>query len=239
MTNESSPSPATDSPTIEDDQTADVLDLSIDLRDRRGSGPRLGVTRETARAESISSSVIDDDEQLVGDIDLPPVEAFAGNWLTVAQAAQLLQQSEATVRRKLKSGELEGRMAFDQSIGTNRWMVDAGELTNEHSQSATLVPMAAIDRLEKAWGDTRDAIARAETAERVAVFERERRIEAEQERDRLRSLLAAENELAQRVAELEKSRRIQVEKERDRLRTLLEVEPQNSWWVRMRERFRL
>ncbi|HXV70597.1 MAG TPA: hypothetical protein VEB69_04280 [Acidimicrobiia bacterium] len=179
------------------------------------------------------------DEQDSAGEDSRAIEEFEESWVTVAQASQLLGLSDTTVRRKLKTGELNGEMAFDSSIGSRRWLVDLTGVEIVQPETTTLVPMAAIDRLEKAWADTRDAVARAETAERIANFERERRIEAEGERDRLRSLLTAENDLAQRIAELEKNRRIQAEKERDRLRALLEVEPKNTWWMRMMERFRL
>ena len=89
--------------------------------------------------------------------------------------------------------------------------------------------LEAIDRLEQAWARTRDEVARAERAERILEFEKERRIEAERERDRLRSLLAAEHELAERVSQLERQRRLEVEQERDRLRAMLDAEPTRMW----------
>ena len=46
---------------------------------------------------------------------------------------------------------------------------------------------------------------RVERAERVAEIENKRRLEAEQERNRLKNLLAAEGELAERVARPEKT----------------------------------
>ena len=152
----------------------------------------------------------------------PRVDSLGDDWVTLAKASELLGVSERTVRRKLKNGEIPGELAFDPEIGTERWMVDTSELLTERGESAVLVPIEAIDRLEMAWTQVREAVARAEIAERVAEFERERRKEAEQDRDRLRSLLEAESELAQRVSNLEKKRRIEAERERDRLRAILE-----------------
>lgn len=152
----------------------------------------------------------------------PRVDSLGDDWVTLAKAADLLGVSERTVRRKLKNGEIPGQLAFDPDIGTERWMVDTSELLAERTESAVLVPMEAIDRLEVAWTQVREAVARAEIAERIADFEKERRKEAEQDRDRLRSLLEAESALAQRVSDLEKKRRIEAERERDRLRAILE-----------------
>lgn len=155
----------------------------------------------------------------------PRVDNLSDDWVTLAKAAELLGVSERTVRRKLKNGEIPGELVHDPEIGTERWMVDTSEILTKRSESAVLVPIEAIDRLELAWTQTREAVARAEIAERVAEFERERRIEAEQDRDRLRSLLEAESALAERVSDLEKRRRIEAERERDRLRAILESEP--------------
>lgn len=158
----------------------------------------------------------------------PRVDSLDDDWVTLAKAAELLGVSERTVRRKLKNGEIPGELAFDPDIGTERWMVDTSELLTERAESAVLVPMEAIDRLEMAWTQVREAVARAEIAERVADFEKERRKEAERDRDRLRSLLEAESALAQRVSDLEKKRRIEAERERDRLRAILEGDEEPS-----------
>lgn len=161
------------------------------------------------------------------------VDSLGDDWVTLAKAAELLGVSERTVRRKLKNGEIPGELAFDPDIGTDRWMVDTSDLLTERSESTVLVPIEAIDRLEMAWTQTREAVARAEIAERVAQFEKERRIEAERDRDRMRELLNAETELAHRVSNLEKRRRLEAERERDRLRALLEAEEvEPSWWRR-------
>lgn len=154
----------------------------------------------------------------------PRVDSLDEDWVTLARAAELLSVSERTVRRKLKNGEIPGKLAYDPEIGTERWMVDTSELLTQRAESTILVPIEAIDRLEMAWTQVREALARAEIAERIADFEKERRKEAEQDRDRLRSLLQAESELAQRVSELEKKRRMEAERERDRLRDILESE---------------
>jgi hypothetical protein len=163
----------------------------------------------------------------------PRVDNLGEDGVTLAKAAELLGVSERTVRRKLKNGDVPGELAFDPEIGTERWMVDTSELLTARSQSAVLVPLEAIDRLELAWTQTREAVARAEIAERVAQFEKERRIEAESDRDRMRELLNAEAELATRVSNLEKRRRLEAERERDRLRSLLEAEEvEPTWWQR-------
>lgn len=150
------------------------------------------------------------------------VDSLGDDWVTLAEAAELLGVSERTIRRRVKNGEIPGELAFDPDIGTERWMVDTSELLTQRAESAVLVPIEAIDRLELAWAQVREAVARAEIAERVADFEKERRKEAEQDRDRLRSLLEAETALAHRVSDLEKKRRIEAERERDRLRAILE-----------------
>lgn len=188
------------------------------------------------------------DEDTLSVEDTPWVDTLGTDWVTLSAASEILGQSERTVRRKLKSGELYGELAFDPAIGTKRWMVDTSNLpvrqpavdrsnppahNSETPDTAVLVPIEAIDRLEQAWGRTRDAVARAEIAERVAEFEKERRVEAEGDRDRLRSMLKAENEIAEHVAELERQRRIEAERERDRLRAMLEAEqPESRWWRR-------
>ena len=175
----------------------------------------------------------DSDEQIVSDgasqrealseESLPSIEDLDGSWVTVATAARLLQVSETTVRRRVAAGRLRGQLVHDPSIGSRRWVVHNVDLPEENlDASATLVPIEAIDRLEAAWQALREATARAERAERVAEFEKERRVEAEYERNRLRELQSAESALTERVVRLEKDKRAQVEKERDRLRAMLD-----------------
>jgi hypothetical protein len=127
-------------------------------------------------------------------------------------------------------------------IGSVAELVDAAgkedEVDPRHrkADSAALVPMEVVDRLEETWAQLRDAVARAEVAERKAEFEKQQRQEVEMERDRLRALLEAVNELAERVFELETHRRQELEQERDRLRALLETEqPQETWWRKLFE----
>lgn len=164
----------------------------------------------------------------------PLVDDLGDDWVTLAEAAQILDLSERTVRRKLKSGEIDGELVHDPDIGTDRWMVHLENLPARAATSGVLVPIEAIDRLELAWAQTREAAVRAQIAERIAEFERERRKELERERDRLRSLLEAESALSDRVTELEKKRRIEAERERDRLRAILERdEPEPSRWRRL------
>ena len=189
--------------------------------------------------------------------DVPQVDSLGEGWVTLSDAADLLGESTDRLRRKLRLGDIAGQLAFDASIGRERWMVDTSRLAipapdlevvadlgpasdpgaesdpSVKSDPGVLVPMEAIDRLEEAWSRLRDAVARAEVAERRADFEKQRRQDAEHDRDSLRQMLNAENEIANRVVELEREKRHEMEKERDRLRTLLEAEPsRTSWWKR-------
>lgn len=166
----------------------------------------------------------------------PAVDHLGDDWVTLAEAAQMLDLSERTVRRKLKTGEISGELVYDPDIGTDRWMVHLENLPARTSTPGVLVPIEAIDRLELAWAQTQNAAVRAQIAERIAEFERDRRKELERERDRLRSMLEAESALSERVTELEKKRRIEAEKERDRLRAILEREAREpSRWRRWLE----
>lgn len=80
---------------------------------------------------------------------------------------------------------------------------------------------------------------RVERAEHVAEIENKRRLEAEQERNRLKNLLAAEGELLREWPGQRKQRRLQVEQERDRLLALLDEKPQRSRWKRLPDRLEL
>jgi hypothetical protein len=166
-------------------------------------------------------------------------EDLDSNWMTVGKAARILGVSESTVRRRLAVGTLRGELVHDPLIGAKRWMIHVDELPTPESEAGTLIPIEAIDRLESAWDALREATARAERAERIAEFEKDRRAEAETDRRRLRSLLAAENQLAEQVSKLEREKRITVEKERDRLRAMLDAkEPvSKSRWKAFNDRW--
>ena len=193
----------------------------------------------------------------------PQADSLGEGWITLSKAAELLGESADRLRRKLRSGDIPGQLAFDPGLGRERWMVntsmlsirapdlgvvpdldvvpDPGDADPGDADPGVLVPMEAIDRLEEAWARLRDAVARAEVAERRVDFEKQRRQhaeqklqDAEQDRDRLRQMLKAENEIAERVVELEGQRRHELERERDRLRAVLEAEPSRKTWWRKR-----
>lgn len=111
------------------------------------------------------------------------------NWLTIADVAQQLEVSVKTVRRRLKLGELTGEMVHDPTIGADRWMFDPDNLPRS-SGSAAVIPVELLDRLADAYKDAADANARAEVAERVTEFEKERRTATEAERDALTARIA-------------------------------------------------
>ena len=204
-------------------------------------------TDEPSEVEAEEPTTIDEEDSLASGLeDEAPLSSeeivmnrddLDSDWVTVGQAARILEVSESTVRRRLASGSLRGELVHDPLIGARRWMIHIDELPTSDSSAGTLVPIEAIDRLESAWEALREATARAELAERIDEFEKGRRIEAEQERDRLRSLLSAEHQLAERVSGLERDKRVQVEKERDRLLAILNAEPQpKSRWRTWLER---
>lgn len=217
--------------------------------------------------DSLAGSV--ETEFVLATEDAPQADSLGEGWVTLSEAADLLDESTDRLRRKLRLGDMAGQLAFDASIGRERWMVDTSRLAipapdlevvtdlgpssdpgaesdsrvvsdpaaepdpHKASDPGVLVPMEAIDRLEEAWSLLRDAVARAEVAERRADFEKQRRQDAEQERTRLQQLLKAENEIAVRVMELERQRRQDMEEERDRLRAVLEAEQiREKWWRR-------
>ena len=78
--------------------------------------------------------------------DEPQVADLGDGWVTLAQAAELLGLSDKTVRRKVKTGELPGQMAFDPAIGSRRWMLDSSKLPAAPG-AAELIPVELLDRL--------------------------------------------------------------------------------------------
>ena len=97
-------------------------------------------------------------------------------WATIGQAADLLEVSAKTIRRRIKAGDLIAEKRHDSSIGGERWFVDLARLPKQ--PGAGLVPVEILDRLEEAWREVREATADAARATQTAEFERERRIRA-------------------------------------------------------------
>jgi len=118
--------------------------------------------------------------------DTPKVADLGDGWVTLAEAAELLGQSDKTVRRKVKTGELPGQLAFDPAIGSNRWMVDSGKLPAPPG-TAELIPVELLDRLAEAWTQAREAAAAQARAEQIAEFETLRRKETETDMFRMRT----------------------------------------------------
>ncbi len=118
--------------------------------------------------------------------DEPKVADLGDGWVTLAQAAELLSLSDKTVRRKVKSGELPGQMAFDPAIGSQRWMIDSSKLPAPPG-AAELIPVELLDRLADAWAQAREATAAQARAEEIANFEKLRRHETETDMFRMRT----------------------------------------------------
>jgi len=118
--------------------------------------------------------------------DTPKVADLGDGWVTLAEAAELLGQSDKTVRRKVKSGELAGQLAFDPAIGSKRWMLDESKLPTLPG-NAELIPVELLDRLADAWSQAREATAAQARAEQVAEFEKIRRKETETDMFRMRT----------------------------------------------------
>ena len=118
--------------------------------------------------------------------DTPKVADLGDGWVTLAEAAELLGQSDKTVRRKVKTGELPGQMAFDPKIGSKRWMVDSSKLPAPPG-TAELIPIEILDRLADAWAEAREATAAQARAEQIAEFEKLRRHETETDMFRMRT----------------------------------------------------
>ncbi len=97
-------------------------------------------------------------------------------WLTIGQAADLLDVSAKTIRRRIKAGDLIAEKRHDPDIGGERWFVDTTKLPRQ--PGAALVPIKILDRLEEAWREAREATADAARASEKAEHERERRIRA-------------------------------------------------------------
>jgi len=116
--------------------------------------------------------------------DEPKVADLGDGWVTLSEAAELLGRSDKTVRRKVKTGELPGQLAFDPAIGSKRWMIDSSQLPAPPG-TTELIPVEILDRLAQAWAEAREATAAQARAEQIAEFETLRRKETETDMFRL------------------------------------------------------
>jgi len=118
--------------------------------------------------------------------DQPQVADLGDGWVTLAEAAELLGVSDKTIRRKVKTADLAGQLAFDPAIGSKRWMVDSSKLPALPG-NAELIPVELLDRLADAWAQAREATAAQARAEEIANFEKMRRHETETDLFRMRT----------------------------------------------------
>ncbi len=147
---------------------------------------------------------------------LAGVDSLGEGWLTIAEAAETLEVSAKTIRRRLKAGEITGELVHDPKIGAQRWMIDGSALPT--APGAALIPVELLDRLEDAWRQARESAAEAAKAEQRADFEKDRRQRAEAETD---------------TAKVERDRfAFEVEE----LRVTLQAEQDRRWWQRRRTR---
>jgi len=144
------------------------------------------------------------------------VDSLGEGWLTIAGAAEALEVSAKTIRRRLKAGEITGELVHDPKIGAERWMIDGSALPT--APGAALIPVELLDRLEDAWRQARESAAEAAKAEQRAEFEKDRRQRAEFETE---------------TAKVERDRfAFEVEE----LRVTLKAEEDRRWWQRRRTR---
>jgi len=144
------------------------------------------------------------------------VDSLGEGWLTIAEAAKVLEVSAKTIRRRLKAGEITGELVHDPKIGAQRWMIDGEALPT--APGAALIPVELLDRLEDAWRQARESAAEAAIAEQRVDFEKYRRQRAEAEA---------------KTAKLERDRfAVRVEQ----LRRSLRAEQRRRWWQRRRTR---
>lgn len=133
-------------------------------------------------------------------------------WLTIAEAAEALEVSAKTIRRRLKAGEITGELVYDPKIGAERWMIDGSTLPT--APGVALIPVELLDRLEDAWRQAREASAEAAVAELRADFETDRRQRTEA---RLETSKGDRDRLAREVT---------------RLRGRHQAEMSRRWWRR-------
>jgi len=144
------------------------------------------------------------------------VDSLGEDWLTIAEAAEALEVSAKTIRRRLKAGEITGELVHDPKIGAERWMIDGQALPT--APGAALIPVELLDRLEAAWAEVRESAGQAAVAEQRAEFEKERRQRAEFETE---------------TAKVERDR---FAYEVEELRVTLKAEEDRRWWQRRRTR---
>jgi len=144
------------------------------------------------------------------------MDSLGEGWLTIAEAAETLEVSAKTIRRRLKAGELTGELVHDPKIGAERWMIDGQSLPT--APGAALIPVELLDRLEDAWRQARESAAEAAVAEQRADFEKDRRQRAEAETE---------------TAKVERDR---FAYEVEELRVTLQAEEDRRWWQRRRSR---
>jgi len=144
------------------------------------------------------------------------VDSLGESWLTIAEAAEALEVSAKTIRRRLKAGEITGELVHDPKIGAERWMIDGSALPT--APGAALIPVELLDRLEDAWRQARESAGQAAVAEQRADFEKERRQRAEFETE---------------TAKVERDR---FAYEVEELRVTLKAEEDRRWWQRRRSR---
>jgi len=144
------------------------------------------------------------------------VDSLGDSWLTIAEAAEALEVSAKTIRRRLKAGEITGELVHDPKIGAERWMIDGEALPT--APGAALIPVELLDRLEDAWRQARESAAEAAKAEQRADFEKDRRQRAEVETE---------------TAKVERDR---FAFEVGELRVTLQAEQDRRWWQRRRSR---
>jgi len=142
------------------------------------------------------------------------VDSLGEGWLTIADAAEALEVSAKTIRRRLKAGEITGELVHDPKIGAERWMIDGSALPT--APGAALIPVELLDRLEAAWAEVRESAAEAAKAEQRAEFEKHRRQRAEAETE------TAEKERVRFAVEVEE------------LRVTLKAAQARRWWQRRR-----
>jgi len=158
------------------------------------------------------------------------VDSLGEGWLTIAEAAEALEVSGKTIRRRLKAGEIIGELVHDPKIGAERWMIDGAALPT--APGVALIPVELLDRLEDAWRQARESAAEAAKAEQRADFEKERRQRAEltiETAKRERDLFAFRVEELRRSLKAEQQRRWW-HRRRSRGGRSLKAEQQRRWW---------
>lgn len=102
------------------------------------------------------------------------------NWLTIEQVAEILEVSKDTVRRRIKSGEIEA----EKRVGNFglQWMVNADKF-NKAMQSVEVVPVTravSVAELEQSMQRViASAVTQAVKAETIAI--REEMVEIKEE----------------------------------------------------------